>query len=216
MNRVLAAAVLGLTFAGMSLMGDVAEAGIIDFNAHPTDFSDPTTDSGFTFTFNASGWGVFGPTSGACCNVNYDGTTALYADGNGSGNAQVVMSPTAGGGFTVSAFDAATYWMGATGTLDVQGIINGGGTVNDSFNLTSTFQSFVLPSTFTNLKSLVFEDLQSGDALSAPGFGIDNINQSVGSTPLPATWTMLIAGFIGLGFLAFRGSNKNAAALSAV
>jgi hypothetical protein len=35
------------------------------------------------------------------------------------------------------------------------------------------------------------------------------------ATPLPATWTMLIAGFVGLGFFANRGSRKNAAALAA-
>jgi hypothetical protein len=34
-------------------------------------------------------------------------------------------------------------------------------------------------------------------------------------TPLPSTWTMLIAGFAGLGFFAYRGSKKNTAALSA-
>jgi hypothetical protein len=34
-------------------------------------------------------------------------------------------------------------------------------------------------------------------------------------TPLPPTWTMLIAGFVGLGFFANRGSRKNAAALAA-
>ena len=38
---------------------------------------------------------------------------------------------------------------------------------------------------------------------------------SVTPTPLPSTWTMLIAGFLGLGFFAYRGSKKNAAALSA-
>jgi cbb3-type cytochrome oxidase subunit 3 len=32
---------------------------------------------------------------------------------------------------------------------------------------------------------------------------------------LPSTWTMLIAGFVGLGFFAYRGSKKNGAALSA-
>jgi PEP-CTERM motif len=34
-------------------------------------------------------------------------------------------------------------------------------------------------------------------------------------TPLPSTWTMLIAGFVGLGFFAYRGTKKNAAALAA-
>jgi hypothetical protein len=30
-----------------------------------------------------------------------------------------------------------------------------------------------------------------------------------------STWTMLIAGFVGLGFFAYRGSRKTGAALSA-
>ena len=30
----------------------------------------------------------------------------------------------------------------------------------------------------------------------------------VAATPLPSTWTMLIAGFVGLGFLAYRGSKR--------
>jgi hypothetical protein len=39
---------------------------------------------------------------------------------------------------------------------------------------------------------------------------------AVGATPLPSTWTMLIAGFIGLfGFVAFGGKKRNAAASAA-
>jgi hypothetical protein len=34
-------------------------------------------------------------------------------------------------------------------------------------------------------------------------------------TPLPSTWLMLFGGFIGLGFLAYRRTKKNAAALAA-
>jgi hypothetical protein len=33
--------------------------------------------------------------------------------------------------------------------------------------------------------------------------------------PLPPTWTMLIAGFIGLGFVAYHRSKKSAASLAA-
>jgi hypothetical protein len=35
------------------------------------------------------------------------------------------------------------------------------------------------------------------------------------ATSLPSTWTMLIAGFVGLGFFAYRGSKKNTAAIAA-
>ena len=34
-------------------------------------------------------------------------------------------------------------------------------------------------------------------------------------TPLPSTWLMLLSGFVGLGFFAYRGTKKNAAALAA-
>ena len=36
-------------------------------------------------------------------------------------------------------------------------------------------------------------------------------NKSLTETPLPSTCTMLIAGFVGLGFFAYRGTKKNAA-----
>jgi len=38
---------------------------------------------------------------------------------------------------------------------------------------------------------------------------------AVTATPLPSTWTMLIAGFLGLGFFAYRGTKKNTAAIAA-
>lgn len=37
----------------------------------------------------------------------------------------------------------------------------------------------------------------------------------IGTTPLPSTWTMLIAGLVGLGFLAYCVSKKKGAALAA-
>jgi len=34
-------------------------------------------------------------------------------------------------------------------------------------------------------------------------------------TPLPSTWLMLLSGFVGLGFISYRGTKKNSAAPSA-
>jgi hypothetical protein len=42
-----------------------------------------------------------------------------------------------------------------------------------------------------------------------------NSFQIIGYTPLPSTWTMLIVGYFGLGFFAYRGSKKKAAAIAA-
>jgi hypothetical protein len=33
--------------------------------------------------------------------------------------------------------------------------------------------------------------------------------------PLPSTWFMLLSGFVGLGFYAYRGSKKNVGAIAA-
>ena len=35
------------------------------------------------------------------------------------------------------------------------------------------------------------------------------------ATPLPATWTMMLIGFVGFGFLAYRGKKNTATALAA-
>jgi len=37
----------------------------------------------------------------------------------------------------------------------------------------------------------------------------------VSNTPLPSTWFMLLSGFVGLGYFAYRGTKKNATALAA-
>jgi hypothetical protein len=43
----------------------------------------------------------------------------------------------------------------------------------------------------------------------------ENLDVTLNTTPLPSTWTMLIAGFVGLGFFAYRGSKKNTATIAA-
>jgi hypothetical protein len=54
---------------------------------------------------------------------------------------------------------------------------------------------------------------QSGQGTCSESF---QILGSVSATPLPSTWTMLIAGFVGLfGFVAFGGKKRNTAATAA-
>lgn len=190
-NRLFATLALGaLTSVG-------AHAAVIDFDAHPSDFGTPIFDSGFTFDFTASGWGVFGPGSGACCDVNYNGTTSMFADGDRDGSkATIVMTPTAGGTFAISSLDAAVYWTGASGSIDVIGNLNGGGTVSTTLTVGTVWESFALVG-FNNLDSVMFRDTASGAFLSAPGMGIDNINTT--PVPEPETYALMIGG---LGLLA--------------
>jgi hypothetical protein len=63
----------------------------------------------------------------------------------------------------------------------------------------------------TGSDSLIFSSFQN------PAFTyLDDVSLTATSaTPLPSTWTMLIAGFLGLGFFACRGAKKNTSALAA-
>jgi hypothetical protein len=186
-----------LALVGALLLVPAQAATVIDFNSHPDDFGNPIFDSGFEFDFTAAGWGVFGPASGACCNVNYNGTTSLFADGDSGGqHATTVMTQVSGGTFSVSSLDASVYWTGATGELMLIGDLSGGGQVTTILDIDSTWTHFNLTG-FNDLVSLTFQDTTSGAFLVAPGFGIDNINLSA-ATPEPGTLVLLGAGIAGL------------------
>ncbi len=43
-------------------------------------------------------------------------------------------------------------------------------------------------------------------------FDVGFLQANVSATPLPSAWTMMLIGFLGLGFFAYRGANKNAVA----
>jgi len=48
----------------------------------------------------------------------------------------------------------------------------------------------------------------------SPGQAQQNLYGTLTATPLPSTWTMLIAGFVCLNFFAYRGSKKGIAAIA--
>ena len=67
------------------------------------------------------------------------------------------------------------------------------------------------------LNTIQFLSDYSGGGAGTQGnnFGPVVADVTLTATPLPSTWTMLIAGFVGLGLFAYRGSKKNPAALAA-
>lgn len=65
--------------------------------------------------------------------------------------------------------------------------------------------------TATGPTTIAFNSGDSSPSFYGPVIG----GVSLTAAPLPSAWTMLIAGFAGLGFFAYRGSKKNSAALTA-
>ena len=77
-------------------------------------------------------------------------------------------------------------------------------------------QAIILPGGLGTLESIIFTATDSFYGYGEPFLaGVTTSDSLPAATPLPSTWTMLIAGFLGLGFLAYRGSKKNVAAIAA-
>jgi hypothetical protein len=79
---------------------------------------------------------------------------------------------------------------------------------------------FIVPGDQSNpLIGHPYIEIDQGEFTEPFGPGFDYIpfglTGAIQATPLPSTWTMLIAGFVGLGFFAYRGTKKSAAALAA-
>jgi hypothetical protein len=70
--------------------------------------------------------------------------------------------------------------------------------------------------TFTGPSTYDFNSLTLGRPVIVDGPPVDRYDAGTFAvTPLPSTWTMLIAGFLGFGFFAYRGSKKSVAAIAA-
>jgi hypothetical protein len=119
---------------------------------------------------------------------------------------------------TLQSFAAGTYTL----TFDLGGRVSPNPSLTTDITLGSFATAVTLdagsgldPYTFTFTTTggnLVFSDAATPD--QNQGNILDNVVLS--TTPLPSTWTMLIAGFIGLGYFAFHGSKKGSAAIAAV
>ncbi len=63
------------------------------------------------------------------------------------------------------------------------------------------------------LSSITFLTLTGDDEIDSNSQ--KSINSTVSITPLPSSWMMLIAGFLGLGYFAYCGTKKATARLAA-
>jgi hypothetical protein len=194
MNRFIWMACVGALCAAPS-----ASALIIDFEGHPDDGAPTIFHQGYTFTFAASGWGVFTDGFvGGGAPYTHNGTTRLVAAGDNGGNTgRVTFKPTDDSAFNLVRFDSATFFPDiGNGQIEVIGNIEGGGSVSTTINITPTFTAYNLPGTFVNLDNVVVRTTISGGYRAEPGFSLDNIN--VSAVPEPATMAALGLGVAAL------------------
>ena len=144
------------------------------------------------------GSGSFATFSFAATNVftllwgspNSDNTITLYSGANGTGSSLA----------TISFEDGSGYYVGPTLTTTPYGANTTGPGDIISIDSSELFQSAILTN---DIGGFEVADISAVDP-----------NGDLAS-PLPSTWTMLIAGFVGFGFFAYRGSKKPAAAIAA-
>jgi hypothetical protein len=89
---------------------------------------------------------------------------------------------------------------------------DGSGYYVDGVQKTSAYPNTTDPGYIVTITSSV--PFQSATLTNDIG-GFEVADISVSATPLPSTWMMLLAGFVGLGFFAYRGTKNSAAALTA-
>jgi len=142
------------------------------------------------------------------CSSN--GTSAYYSD-NG---AFLTMSQISGSAFSLTAVDAAQVFTTLNSSLDLNiiGQVTGGGTVSTVLTTTpggaDQFTTYTLPSNFVDLLSVEFVTANPY-AYPENEFAIDNI-EVTSAVPEPSTWAMLLLGFAGIGFMAYRRKSKPA------
>jgi hypothetical protein len=157
----------------------------------------------------------------------YTFTSPLY----GSGYIDFTVNNTglvtsASGQFT-STIDPATYSGPITIDTTVSGATLGAYTFNFTNILSLTQPYFpAYPSAGLGLIKIAgygyeFNSYNGSDVMVGPpsfNAGINISSESLTATtaaPLPSTWLMLLSGFVGLGFFAYRGSKKNVVAIAA-
>lgn len=142
----------------------------------------------------------------ACAN---DGSNYI-----GFNTANFVLSKADNSTFSLSSFDATSaypHYYSAT-TIRVEGHLQGGGTIVQSFTLTpEAFLNFK-PAGFNDLTSVTFRGLDPNGNVVTPTnpygvfIALDNINTdpAAPAVPEPASYAMLLAGLAGLAAVARR------------
>jgi len=181
----------------LSLLGlfcGVAAATTLDFeDITSNNFDTPIVSNGFSFDFSG-GWFIGPEPLGA---FNSNGTSRLVT----TANTTILMQAADSHIFTLSSLFAATGSSTGTGTIQLTGNLDGGGTVSQTLNVTSDFTSFTINPSFTNLSSVTF-------LTSSTGGGLDNLLVD-GAAAAPEPASLMLVG-IGVAVCALHRRKKRA------
>jgi hypothetical protein len=198
--------VVGLALSVGLMWAQASQAATVVFS---DDFNTTTTQALNQTTFTK--WTV---TSGSVDVIGDGGPFAYFPIGHGNYIDLNGTSGQPGTLTTIQSFAAGTYVV----TFELAGSQGGSGNVDPvsktteiSFSIGGTTQSILLDPTSpftqysrtfttTGAGQLSFTDLSGGNA--NVGNLLDNV--SVASVPEPSTWAMMILGFFGVGFIAYR------------
>jgi hypothetical protein len=198
--------VAGLVLAAVSFAGaTAANAGIVfqdNFNA--------TTTQGLNQTTFAN-WNVV---SGSVDVIGDGGPYAYFPVGHGNYVDLNGSSGQPGAITTKASFAAGTYSVsfdlagsqGGAGNIDPSSHTTkiefsiGGVTQELTLDPTAPFTTYTFLFTTTGEGALTFRDLAGGN--NNVGNILDNV--TVSAVPEPSTWAMMILGFLGVGFMAYR------------
>lgn len=194
-----------------------AHAMIVDFEDVPAYIEEDFSSNGFDFILVGEGATVT-PTGSFCGPQCPDNGTKYVVAPYSTDSASLTMTRSGGGLFGLTGFDGAggfNFGDGSTfipNQIDVTGVLAGGGTVYQSFQIDKStgsngglnFTSYAFSSSFNNLVSVRFSSSGSADP-QFDGFSVDNVNATaVTAVPETETYAMLLAGLGMTGFVARR------------
>lgn len=188
----------------LALASLAAQADVLTFEGVPNNFSTTFAVESFTFSFNASGWGVASAAFWSSGSYNNNGTAMIGLAGTrGSVPGQFNMRQTDGSTFSLQAFDVADLFRGtADNNVNVTGHLLGGGTVSASCVADNSFDTCSVFG-FDNLTSVDFaQSTMAGWPATGTGLSIDNIVFNAptdGHVPEPASLALVGLAALGAG-----------------